>query len=88
MFGEKIRRVEDPAFLRGKGRYLDDIHLPGMLHASFVRAPVAHAVIASIDSTAARSIDGVVAVYTLDDLRSHLTDTVMPVEQALSLIHI
>ena len=82
MFGEKIRRVEDPALLRGKGRYLDDIHLPGMLHASFVRAPVAHAVIASIDSTAARSIDGVVAVYTLDDLRSHLTDTVMPVEQA------
>ncbi|CAN0493623.1 unnamed protein product, partial [Discosporangium mesarthrocarpum] len=67
--------------LRGKGRYLDDIHLPGMLHAAFVRAPVAHGVISGIDVTAARDTDGVVAVYTLDDLRPHLTDPVMPVEQ-------
>ncbi|MBT5648426.1 MAG: xanthine dehydrogenase family protein molybdopterin-binding subunit, partial [Rhodospirillaceae bacterium] len=81
MFGEKIKRVEDPALLRGKGKYLDDIHLPGMLHAAFVRAPVAHATFSAIDSSAALAIDGVVAVYTLDDLRPYLTDTVMPVEQ-------
>ena len=71
MFGEKIKRVEDPALLRGKGKYLDDIHLPGMLHAAFVRAPVAHATFSAIDSSAALAIDGVVAVYTLDDLRPH-----------------
>ncbi|MGB0630580.1 MAG: xanthine dehydrogenase family protein molybdopterin-binding subunit [Alphaproteobacteria bacterium] len=81
MFGEKIKRVEDPALLRGKGRYLDDIHLPGMLHAAFVRSPFAHARITGIDTAAAMATDGVVAVYTLDDLRPHLTDTVMPVEQ-------
>lgn len=81
MFGEKIKRVEDPALLRGKGRYLDDIHLPGMLHAAFVRSPLAHARITDIDASAARAAEGVVAVYTLDDLRPHLTDTVMPVEQ-------
>ena len=81
MFGQKINRVEDPALLRGEGRYLDDIHLSGMLHAAFVRRPYAHARITGVDAAAARSMDGVVAVYTLDDLRPHLTDTVMPVEQ-------
>ena len=81
MFGQKINRVEDPALLRGEGRYLDDIHLSGMLHAAFVRSPYAHARITGVDAAAARSMDGVVAVYTLDDLRPHLTDTVMPVEQ-------
>ena len=39
MFGEKIKRVEDPALL-GKGRYLDDIHLPNMLYTAFVRSPL------------------------------------------------
>ena len=81
MFGQKINRVEDPALLRGEGRYLDDIHMSGMLHAAFVRSPYAHARITGVDAAAARSMDGVVAVYTLDDLRPHLTDTVMPVEQ-------
>src|SRR5436190_1192111 len=42
-FGESVKRKEDPAFLRGEGRYVDDIHLSGMLHASFVRSPYAHA---------------------------------------------
>ena len=81
MFGQKIKRVEDPALLRGKGRYLDDIHLPGMLHAAFVRSPFAHARITGIDTAAAMAAEGVVAVYSLEDLRPHLTDTVMPVEQ-------
>ncbi|RPF95397.1 MAG: hypothetical protein CBC23_012345, partial [Rhodospirillaceae bacterium TMED63] len=81
MFGQKITRVEDPALLRGKGRYLDDIHLPGMLHAAFVRSQYAHARITGIDASSALDMDGTVAVYALDDLREHLTDTVMPVEQ-------
>ena len=72
MFGEKVKRVEDPSLLRGEARYLDDIHLDGMLHAAFVRAPVAHGRITGIDTEAALALDGVVAVYTLDDLRAHL----------------
>lgn len=81
MFGEKIKRVEDPALLRGKGRYLDDIHLPNMLYAAFVRSPFAHAKVTKINALAALAADGVVAIFTLDDLRDFLTDTVMPVEQ-------
>ncbi len=81
MFGEKIKRSEDPALLRGKGRYLDDIHIPGMLHAAFARSTLAHALISGIDTAAASAANGVVAVYTLEDLRPHLTNTVMPVEQ-------
>ena len=79
MFGQKIN-VEDPALLRGNGRYLDDIHLPGMLHAALF-AQYAHARITGIDASSALDMDGTVAVYALDDLREHLTDTVMPVEQ-------
>ena len=81
MFGEKIKRIEDPALLRGKGRYLDDIHLANMLYAAFVRSPHAHAKVTNINTLAALAADGVVAIYTLDDLRDFLTDTVMPVEQ-------
>ena len=81
MFGEKIKRVEDPALLRGKGRYLDDIHLPNMLYAAFVRSPFAHAKVTNINAMAALAANGVVTIYTLDDLRDFLTDTVMPVEQ-------
>lgn len=81
MFGEKIRRVEDPALLRGRTKYVDDIHFPGMLHAAFVRSPVAHARLTGIDASQALALPGVVAVYTLDDLRPHVTTTVLPVEQ-------
>ena len=50
------------------GRYVDDVALPGMLHAAFVRSPLAHARITSIDTTEARALPGVVAVYTAADL--------------------
>ena len=63
-----MRRTEDPALLRGKGRFIDDIKLPGMLHAMFVRSPHAHALIRSIDVAAARSKPGVEAVYVAEDL--------------------
>jgi carbon-monoxide dehydrogenase large subunit len=66
--GQPVQRVEDPRLLAGRGRYIDDITLPGMLHAAFVRSPHAHARIVSIDTSAALAVDGVVAVYTADDL--------------------
>ena len=59
--GKSINRVEDPRFLRGEGRYLDDIELPGMTHAAIVRSPHAHARIVAIDSVGAEALPGVVA---------------------------
>lgn len=67
-FGAEVRRVEDPKLLTGRGRYIDDISLPGALHAVFVRSPHAHARIRSIDSVAAKSMTGIVAVLTAADL--------------------
>ncbi len=64
----RLRRKEDPRFIRGKGRYLDDITLPGMLHGAILRSPVAHARIVSIDTTAAAAHPGVRAVITGKDL--------------------
>ncbi len=66
--GTRMRRTEDPALLRGEGCYVDDIHLEGMLHASFVRSPHAHARIVSIDTAAARTMPGVHAILTCADL--------------------
>ena len=68
--GMRIKRVEDPRLLTGRGRYLDDLGLPRMLFASFVRSPYAHARIVRIDAAAARVLPGVVAVVTADDLRA------------------
>ena len=62
--GQPIKRREDHRFLTGKGKYTDDIVLPGMTYAAFVRSPYAHAKIESIDSSAAESHPGVVAVFT------------------------
>src|SRR5262245_36632422 len=62
-------RVEDATLLRGHGRFVDDIALPGLLHASFVRSPVAHARLNGIDASAARALPGGRAVFTYRDLR-------------------
>ncbi|HEX4805566.1 MAG TPA: xanthine dehydrogenase family protein molybdopterin-binding subunit [Conexibacter sp.] len=66
--GARMRRVEDPRFLTGQARYVDNIELPGCLHAAFVRSPLAHARIREIDVSGARELAGVVAVYTAADL--------------------
>ena len=66
-FGASVRRVEDPKLLTGRGCYLDDLRLPGILHAAFVRSPHAHARVRGIDAAAARALPGVVAVYTAAD---------------------
>ena len=68
--GLRIKRLEDPRLLTGRGRYLDDLGLPNMLFASFVRSPHAHARIVRIDAAAARAWPGVAAVITADDLRA------------------
>jgi len=68
--GASIKRSEDPRILTGAGRYVDDIKLPGMLHAAFVRSPLAHARVTSVDVEAARALPGVVAVLTGADLET------------------
>ena len=72
-FGQPVRRIEDPALLTGRGRYADDIHFPGMLQAAFVRSPVSHGLVKSIDATVARAQPGVRAVLTMADLAPHLS---------------
>ena len=67
-FGAAVRRREDPRFLRGEGRFVDDVILPGLLHAAFLRSPHAHARLRSIDATRARGMPGVVAVFAHADL--------------------
>jgi carbon-monoxide dehydrogenase large subunit len=67
-FGERIKRNEDPRLLKGQGLYVDDVDLPNMLHAAFVRSPYAHARINKIDVSLALKREDVVAVYTADDL--------------------
>ena len=71
--GKSINRVEDPRFLRGEGRYIDDISLPGMAHAAIVRSPHAHARIVSIDTSKAEALPGVVRVVTGADVTAHAT---------------
>ena len=66
--GARVLRSEDPRLITGKGRYVDDIELPGMLHAVFVRSEHAHAKIRSIDTSAAKDMPGVHAVLTQNDL--------------------
>ncbi len=65
--GKSIKRKEDVRFLTGKGKYTDDIKLPGMTHAAFVRSPYAHAKINNINTAEALKAEGVVAIFTGQD---------------------
>jgi aerobic carbon-monoxide dehydrogenase large subunit len=69
--GHSIKRKEDPRFIRGKGNYVDDISLPGMLHMAILRSPLAHARIVSVNVDAAQAVPGVVAVVTGELLGQH-----------------
>jgi carbon-monoxide dehydrogenase large subunit len=69
--GHSVRRKEDDRFIRGKGTYVDDVKLPGMLHLALLRSPLAHARITSIDPSGALATPGVVAVITGRDLAAH-----------------
>ncbi len=66
--GRSIKRREDPKLITGKGSYIDDIKLAGMLHVALVRSPYAHATITSIDASAALAVPGVVAVFIGNDM--------------------
>ena len=67
--GTKRKRVEDARFTQGKGKYIDDMKLPGMLFGDFVRSPYGHARIKSINKDAALALPGVKAVLTAEDLK-------------------
>jgi carbon-monoxide dehydrogenase large subunit len=68
--GHRMKRKEDPRFIQGKGNYVDDVKLPGMLYMDIVRSPYAHAKILNIDASAALEMDGVLAVITGEDLKA------------------
>ncbi|MBA2441945.1 MAG: carbon-monoxide dehydrogenase large subunit [Rubrobacter sp.] len=68
--GDRMLRKEDGRFVRGKGNYVDDVQLPGMLHSAVLRSPFAHARIESIDTSAALELEGVHAVITGADLEA------------------
>jgi carbon-monoxide dehydrogenase large subunit len=76
--GGSVRRREDPALIRGLGNYVDDITPHGTAYVAFARSPYAHAKITSIDTSAAENADGVVAVYTHEDV-AHLGDLIAQV---------
>jgi len=91
--GHSMKRKEDPRFIRGKGNYVDDIQLPGMLYMDIVRSPYAHAKIKSINAEKALKIPGVLAVITGETLAKYnlhwmptlMSDTqmVLPVEKVV-----
>ncbi len=66
--GQRLRRREDERLVRGKGRYVGDIVLPGMRHVAFLRSSIAHGKIVALDVSAAKALDGVDAVITSTDL--------------------
>ncbi|RMH20843.1 MAG: xanthine dehydrogenase family protein molybdopterin-binding subunit [Acidobacteria bacterium] len=71
VFGEPVRRREDPRLLTGRALFVDDVELPGMLHVAFVRSSFAHGRLNGVDAAAARARPGVVAVITAEDLGSY-----------------
>jgi len=77
-FGARVARVEDPALLIGRARFVDDIKLPGMLHGCFVRSPHPHARIRALDTAAARAMPGVHAVLTARDMPGRLATEAIP----------
>ncbi len=68
--GKSVKRVEDKRFITGKGKYTDDIILPGMTYAAFVRSPYSHAKIKKVDIAAAKKMPGVIAIFTGADVAS------------------
>nr|WP_033289839.1 hypothetical protein [Amycolatopsis jejuensis] len=73
--GSRMRRKEDPRLLTGRGRFLDDIAVPGMLEAAVLRSPVPHARITRIDASAALELPGVFAVITGEEVRAACATT-------------
>lgn len=72
--GQPCKRFEDPRLITGQGTFVDDIQLPGMLHAAVLRSPQAHARLLAVDAAAAKALPGVVAVLTAQDLAGAVQD--------------
>ena len=79
IIGSSIRRREDPALITGKGKYSDDLKRPNMAYAAIVRSPYAHAAIRSIDTSQAAAAEGVIGVYTHQDVSDSGTPGAIPV---------
>src|SRR5690349_6805000 len=77
-FGASVKRKEDPALLTGQGRYVHDIHLPGLLEVAVLRSPHPHAGIGSIDKRRALALPGVHAVITYADLPESMRRQTVP----------
>jgi len=86
VIGERIKRIEDPALLRGGAVFVDDIHLSGMLHTAFVRSPHPHALIRSINTEAALAMPGVRAVYSLADFSDHIEMERLPLQFPMKVL--
>ncbi|HEX6988217.1 MAG TPA: molybdopterin cofactor-binding domain-containing protein, partial [Bacillota bacterium] len=86
-FGQPIKRNEDPRLLRGRGLYVDDVQLPGMLHVAILRSPHARARIRRIDTGRAASAPGVVAVVTHQDLDPRIQGPLPPLIPHPTLKH-
>jgi carbon-monoxide dehydrogenase large subunit len=69
--GHSVRRKEDDRFIRGRGNYIEDVQLPGMLHMAILRSPYTHARINGVDTSAAQAMPGVVAVVTGELMAQH-----------------
>ena len=74
LFGARVKRLEDPALLTGRGQFTDDIRLDDAVHAVFVRSPHPHARFTAIDKSAAAAMPGVHAVLTLQDCPAAIRD--------------
>ncbi len=75
LMGQKVQRVEDQRFLRGLGRYVDDVAVEqDVLHAAVLRSPHAHAKILDIDVSGVLDVEGVHLVYTYDDLTGPMAE--------------
>lgn len=72
--GKPLKRFEDPRLVTGQGSFVDDLQLPGMLHAMVLRSPHAYARILSLDTAAARALPGVATVLTTSDLAGAVRD--------------
>jgi len=86
-FGERVKRNEDPRLLTGRGTFVDDIRMPGMLHGALLRSPHAHARVLSIDTSKAKAAPGVAAVYTRTDLPDNLQEPLPKLIPHHALIH-
>jgi carbon-monoxide dehydrogenase large subunit len=78
LVGRPIRRVEDPRLIQGKAAYVDDLRLPGMLHAAILRSPHAHAKIGAIRTDVAKAMPGVKGVFTGADVNAQVSMVTSP----------